>query len=65
MSIQEDIYGMTLEEAIAYCVPQGWNVVVHQYDDEECDIEKQVIKKDNISLNIQDGKVEEVKFFCR
>lgn len=55
---KEEILGLTLEEAIAYLVPQGWEVTIHQYEEDDISSEMPVRRdKDTISLDIQDGKI--------
>jgi beta-lactam-binding protein with PASTA domain len=57
----EELIGLTLEEAIALLVPQGWKVDVHRYEDGDYDIGQ--VKESTISLDIQDGKVYDFLVF--
>jgi len=55
VDLRKNLSGLTLEEAVRYLIPYGWNVIVHRYDDDE--YENDEVTKKTVSLDIQDGKI--------
>lgn len=55
----DEIYGLTLEEAVRFLYPKGWHTTVHRYEEDDYALEEMNIseKKYTVSLDIQDGKV--------